>query len=61
MTREMPFLAQNLMAAWFTVLAWTDRCTGMSGQFSRTSSIRPGSAMIRASGPSATRGAMSAR
>ena len=42
------------------VLACTDRCTGMSGYLSRTSIIKPGSAMMSASGFMVIRGCMSA-
>jgi hypothetical protein len=57
----IPSLRQKRTAAKLTVLACTERCTGISGQVSRTRSISPGSAMISASGLSATTGAMSAR
>jgi hypothetical protein len=61
MTRLMPAARQNFTAAWFTVLACTERWMAMCGQRSRTMAIRPGSAMISASGASATTGAMSSR
>jgi hypothetical protein len=61
MTRVTPALRQNLTAAWFTVLACTERWMGISGQRSRIIIIRPGSAMIRASGLRSITGAMSSR
>ncbi|KFB70393.1 MAG: hypothetical protein AW09_004507 [Candidatus Accumulibacter phosphatis] len=61
MIRWMPSFCQKRTAAKLTVLACTERWTAICGQVSRTRSINPGSAMIRASGWSATTGAMSLR
>ena len=47
--------------AQFTALACTERCTGISGQRSRTIMMSPGSAMISASGFMAITGSMSRR
>ncbi len=52
---------QNFTVAQFTALACTERCTGISGQRSRTIMISPGSAMISASGFIAITGSMSRR
>jgi len=59
MMRLMPMVCQKRTAAKLVVLACTDRCTAISGQRSRTSMIKPGSAMISASGASAMTGSRS--
>ena len=59
--RATPIFCQNFTAAQLVVLACTLRCTGMCGHFSRTSMIRPASAMMSASGFSATTGSRSRR
>ena len=59
--RVRPMLFQNFTVAQFTALACTERCTGIPGQRSRTIMMRPGSAMISASGCIAITGSMSRR
>ena len=57
--RATPIFCHNFTAAQLVVLACTLRWMGTSGHFSRTSMTRPASAMINASGPSATTGSRS--
>ncbi len=61
MMRARPMRCQNFTAIAFTVLACTERWMGMPGQRSRTSMMRPGSAMMSASGSRAITGSMSRR
>ncbi|MNC52519.1 hypothetical protein D3C75_1018680 [compost metagenome] len=60
-TRLRPSCCQNCTLAQLTVLACTDRCTGICGKCWRTSMIRPGSDMISASGAISITGARSLR
>jgi len=61
MMRLMPARCQNFTVAELVVLACTERWIGTSGHFSRTCMIRPGSAMISASGLRSMTGSMSRR
>ena len=56
MTRVSPICFQNFTVAQLTALACTERWISISGKFSRTSMIKPGSDMISASGPISTTG-----
>lgn len=59
MMRETPAFCQNFTVAQLVVLACTERWTSVSGHFSLTIMIRPGSAMISASGLHSITGSMS--
>ena len=61
MMRATPMRCQNFTAAVLVVLACTERWIGTCGQRSRTIMIRPGSAMMSASGCMAITGSMSRR